>query len=53
MYVRNMDRTFNKKGLIENTMEVNIYYQRHRKMTEIDWKTGEVKITRCSKEYKK
>jgi len=26
IYVRNVDRTFNKKGLIENTMEVNIYY---------------------------
>ena len=26
IYVRNVDRTFNKKGLIENTVEVNIYY---------------------------
>jgi len=26
MQVRNMDRSFNKEGPIENTMEVNIYY---------------------------
>ena len=26
IYVRNVDRIFNKKGLIENTVEVNIYY---------------------------
>ena len=26
IYVRNMDRTFDKEGLIENTVEVNIYY---------------------------
>ena len=36
IYVRNMDRTFNKKRPIENMVEVNIYYQRHRKRTEID-----------------
>ena len=29
-------RKLNKKGLIENTMEVNIYYQGHRKRTEIN-----------------
>jgi len=34
--VRNVDRTLNKKGSIENTVEVNIYYQGHRKRTEID-----------------
>ena len=73
IYIRNMDRTFNKKGPIENAVEVNIYYQGHRKRTEIyviggqkwnmilgmlwlacynseiNWKIGEVKITRCSK----
>ena len=27
---------FNKKELIENTVKVNIYYQKHRKRTEID-----------------
>ena len=26
IYVRNMDRIFNKEGLIENTVDVNIYY---------------------------
>ena len=26
IYMRNMDETFNKKGLIENMVEVNIYY---------------------------
>ena len=26
IYMRNVDGTFNKKGLIENTVEVNIYY---------------------------
>ena len=26
IYVRNMDGTFDKKELIENTVEVNIYY---------------------------
>ena len=36
IYVRNVDRTLNKKGSIKNTMEVNVYYQRHRERTEID-----------------
>ena len=31
-----MDGTFNKKGLIENTVEVNIYHQEYRKRTEIN-----------------
>ena len=31
-----MDRTLNKKGPIENTVEINIYYQGHRERTEID-----------------
>ena len=34
--MRNMDGLFNKEGPIENTVEVNIYYQEHRKRTEID-----------------
>jgi len=34
--VRNMDRSLNKEGPIENTVEMNIYYQRHRERTEID-----------------
>jgi len=36
IYVRNVDRSFNKEGPIEHMVEVNIYYQRHRKRTEID-----------------
>ena len=35
IYMRNLDGT-NKEGPIENTVEVNIYYQKHRKKTEID-----------------
>ena len=74
MNVRNMDRSLNKEGPIENMVEINIYYQGHREKTEIDvigeqkwtvilgmpwlachnpeidWKTGEVKMTRCSEE---
>ena len=34
--MRNVDGSFNKEGLIKNTVEVNIYYQRHRERTEID-----------------
>ena len=36
MQVRNVDGLFNKEGPIENTVEVNIYYQGHRERTEID-----------------
>ena len=36
IYVRNVNGILNKEGLIENTVEVNIYYQGHRKRTEID-----------------
>ena len=34
--MRNVDGTFNQERLIENMVEVNIYYQRHRERTEID-----------------
>ena len=34
--VRNMDGLLNKEGLIENTMEINIYFQKHRERMEID-----------------
>ena len=34
--IRNVDRSLNKEGPIENTVEVNIYYQGHRERTEID-----------------
>ena len=70
MYVRNVDGSLNKERPIEYTVEVNIYYQRHRERTEIDviggqkwtvilgipwlvqhnleidWKIGEIKMTR-------
>ena len=36
MNVRNVDGLLNKEGPIEHTVEVNIYYQEHRKRTEID-----------------
>ena len=36
IYIRNMDRTFNKKRPIENIVEVNIYYQGHKERMEID-----------------
>ena len=77
MYIRNMDGSLNREGLIEYIVEVNIYYQRYRKRMEInmiegqkwmvilrmlwlachnpkiDWKTGKVKMTRCSEECRK
>ncbi len=36
MHVRNVNGLLNKEGPIEHTVEVNIYYQRHRERTEID-----------------
>ena len=36
MNVRNVDRSLNKERPIENMVKVNIYYQGHRKRTEID-----------------
>ena len=36
IYVRNVDSSFNKKRPIEHTVKINIYYQGHRKRTEID-----------------
>ena len=36
IYMRNMNGIFNKEGLIEYTVKVNIYYQRYRERTEID-----------------
>jgi len=41
MYVRNVNGSLNKKGLIEHMVEVNIYYQGHRKRTEIDMIGGQ------------
>ena len=34
--VRNVNESLNKEGPIENTVEVNIYYQGHRERMEID-----------------
>jgi len=77
IYIKNMDGTFNKKGPIENIVEINIYYQGHKERmeidvikeqkwnvilgmswlacynSEIDWRTGEVKMMRCLEEYGK
>ena len=36
MYVRNMDGLLNKERPIKHIVEVNIYYQEHKKRTEID-----------------
>ena len=36
IYVRNVDGIFNKEGLIENTVEVNIYYQGYRERMKIN-----------------
>ena len=34
--MRNVDGSLNKKGPIEHTVEVNIYYKGHRERTEIN-----------------
>ena len=36
VYIRNIDEIFNKERLIKNIVEVNIYYQGHRKRIEIN-----------------
>ena len=36
IYIRNINGTFNKKELIEHTVEINIYYQGYRERIEID-----------------
>ena len=36
IYVRNMDGILNKEGPVENTVEINIYYQEYRERMEID-----------------
>ena len=36
VYVRNVNGTFNKEGLIEHIVEVKIYYQKYRERIEID-----------------
>jgi len=39
--IRNVDELFNKEKPIENTVEVNIYYQGHRERMEIDMIGGQ------------
>ena len=34
IYIRNLNRMFNKERLIEHTVEVNIYYQGYRERME-------------------
>ena len=41
IYVRNMDEILNKERHIENTVEVNIYYQGYRKRMEINMIRGQ------------
>jgi len=36
IYIRNMNRTFNKEELIEYIVEINIHYQRHMERIEIN-----------------
>ena len=36
IYVRNMNGFFNKEEPIQHMVEVNIYYQKHKKKTKID-----------------
>ena len=41
IYVKSVDGSFNKEELIEHTVEVNIYYYRHRERIEIDMIEGQ------------
>ena len=41
IYIRNVNGSFNKKGTIKHTVEINVYYQWHRKRTEIDMIGGQ------------
>ena len=74
VYVRNVDSMLNYVGPIVDTVEVEIFFKRHKERTsidviggqkwsvilgmpwlrrhnpEIDWKTGEVKMTKCPDE---
>jgi len=36
IYVRNIDSTFNHKGLIEHTVKVELFYKVHKERIEID-----------------
>jgi len=45
MQMRNVDGTFNQERLIENTVEVNIYYQGHRERTEVEGNFGNAMVS--------
>ena len=36
IYVRNIDSIFNHKGLIEHTVEMELFYRGHKERMEID-----------------
>ena len=36
IYIRNVDSIFNHEGLIEHTVEVELFYKEHKERTEID-----------------
>ena len=36
MIVRNIDGTFNNEGLIEHTVEIELFYKGHKERMEID-----------------
>ena len=74
IYMRNVDSTLNYVGPIVDTVEVEIFFKRHKERMsidvieeqkwgvilgmpwlvhhnpKIDWKTGEVQMTRCPEE---
>ena len=77
IYVRNVDGTLNYIGPIKDTVEIKIFFKKHKERTlidvireqkwtvilgmpwlachnpEIDWKTGEVQMTRCPEKCRK
>ena len=40
IYVRNIDSVFNHKGLIEHTVEVELFYREYKERIEIDLISG-------------
>ena len=36
IYIRNVNNTFNYKGLIEHTVKVKLFYREYKKKTKID-----------------
>ena len=41
IYIKNVDRTFNKERLIEYIRKINIYYQGHKERTEVNMIRGQ------------